>query len=225
MLTVSTYLDPMAPPARNAEPGNRSRESGTYHHGDLRQTLLDAALELLQTDGAAALTLRAVARAAGVSHTAPYRHFKDRNALVAAVADDAFERLGAAISAAVAEGPRGVAALERGLAAYVAFAHAHPAEYRVMFGPEVSTSGERAADAPAGLQVFGILREGIAALQERRLVGPGHPTLMATTAWATLHGLVMLSLDGRIAATGSSIDTLVAAASDILLSGMGAPRG
>lgn len=212
-------------PSSRAGRTSDTRRPRTYHHGDLRQALLSAAVELLRTGGPEALTLRAVARAAGVSHTAPYRHFRDRSALVAAVAADGFERLGVAISAAVARGRPGVDAFERGLTAYVAFAHAHPAEYRVMFGPEVVAAGESAAEGTTGLHVFARLRDGITALQQRGVVGTGDPTLMAITAWATMHGLVVLSLDGRIAPTGRSIETLVATASDILLSGMGAPRG
>src|SRR5919107_731159 len=88
-------------PGRSRVPARRK----TYHHGDLRQALLDAALELLRAEGAAALTLRAVARAAGVSQAAPYRHFADRGALVAAVAEEGFERLGAAMMGAMAADP------------------------------------------------------------------------------------------------------------------------
>nr|MDP9179551.1 TetR/AcrR family transcriptional regulator [Gemmatimonadota bacterium] len=71
----------------------RHRPRRPYHHGDLRQALVDAAIELLRKSGPEALTLRGAARAAGVSQAAPYRHFKDRRALVAAVADDGFRRL------------------------------------------------------------------------------------------------------------------------------------
>src|SRR5687768_2538693 len=116
-----------------------------YHHGDLRQALLDAALPLLRTGGPQALTLRAVARAAGVSQTAPYRHFTDRSALVGAVAEDGFRRLHAELIAAVTspaktlgkapETARG--GLQAVALAYVRFALAHPAEYRVMFGGEL----------------------------------------------------------------------------------------
>jgi AcrR family transcriptional regulator len=195
-----------------------------YHHGDLRQALLDAAAELLRTGGPEALTLRAAARAAGVSQTAPYRHFADRRALVAAVAEAAFARLGAAIGRAVQRGAPGVPALRRGMAAYVAFARAHPAEYRVMFGPELAPSGDLPELGAAALGVFGLLRDGIARLQQGGALGPGDPGRMAITAWATLHGLAMLVLDGQTAATGQSADALVDAATGLLLAGMGAPR-
>src|SRR5881394_2582635 len=91
----------------------------SYHHGNLRQALLDAAVDLLRTGGADALTLRAAARAAGVSQSAPYRHFADRRALVAGVAQEGFARMGAAIARAVRRGEPGLPALRRGMAAYV----------------------------------------------------------------------------------------------------------
>lgn len=198
-----------------------------YHHGDLRQALLDAAVDLLREKGAEALTLRGVARATGVSQTAPYRHFANRRALVLGVAQEAFARLGAAINGAVEHGERGLPAFRRGMAAYVRFAHEYPAEYRVMFGPEVA----RRDDLPqldaaqleaAALGVFGLLRGGIVRLQQAGAIGEGDPGLMAITAWATLHGLVMLSLDGQTAVTGRSWDTLVDAATGLLIAGMSA---
>ncbi len=193
-----------------------------YHHGDLRQALLDAALGLIAEHGAKSLTLRAVARAAGVSQTAPYRHFKDRSALVGGVAIEAFARLGAAIERAVRTGPPGLPALERGLAAYLRFAHLHSAEYRVMFGAELAGRHDRPEVRAAAEGVFSILRDGIARLQARDLLAGGDPVLMAIAAWATVHGLAMLTLDGRTAATRRSSKQLVEATTRLLLTGMGA---
>jgi AcrR family transcriptional regulator len=195
-----------------------------YHHGDLRQALLDAAVALLREGGAEALTLRAVARAAGVSQTAPYRHFKDRRALVAGVAQEAFARMGAAIGIAVQRGEPGLPALRRGMAAYIRFAQEHPAEYRVMFGPELARRDDLPQLHAAALGVFGLLRDGIARLQQGGAIGEGDPGLMAITAWATLHGLAMLSLDGQTAVTDHSAGTLVDVATGLLLAGMGAVR-
>jgi AcrR family transcriptional regulator len=204
---------------------NAARPRRTYHHGDLRQSLIHAGLELLQLEGAQALTLRAVARRASVSQTAPYRHFRDRRALVGAVAQQAFARMGEAIQRAVQHGEPGLPALRRGLAAYVRFAVAHQAEYRVMFGAELVGRRDMPELSAAAHGVFGILRDGIASLQERGLLGGGDATDRAISAWATLHGLAMLALDGQTAVTGRSIEALVDAASDVLLAGMdAAPR-
>ena len=194
----------------------------SYHHGALRQALLDASVNLLREGGVEALSLRAVARAAGVSQTAPYRHFKDRRALVAGVAQAAFARMGTAIERAVKGGEPGIPALRRGIAAYVRFALKHEAEYRVMFGPELARRDDLPELNETALSVFGLLREGIARLQQGGALGGGDPGLMAISVWATLHGLVMLSLDGQAAVTGRSADSLTEAATELLLAGMGA---
>lgn len=196
-----------------------------YHHGDLQQALLDAALPLLRKGGPEALTLRAVARAAGVSQTAPYRHFDDRSALVAAVAEDGFRRLHAKLIAAATspaktlgkapETARG--GLQAIALAYVRFALAHPAEYRVMFG-ELSAAAEKGS---ARQEVFEFLRGGIAMLQQQKLVGEGDSHAMALTAWALVHGLVMLALDGQLSRKHApSPEDLTRTATELLMFGM-----
>jgi AcrR family transcriptional regulator len=212
MLALSTYL------ARMANPRTPRRRS--YHHGDLRLTLLDVAAAIVREQGAEALTLRAVARAAGVSQTAPYRHFKDRRALVAAVAQEGFERMGAAIGRAVERGPGGLPAFRRGLSAYIRFAQQHAAEYRIMFGPELANREDLPELAASALGAFGILRDGIVRLQQSGAIGPGDAELMAITAWATLHGMAMLLLDGQTHAIGRTSDELIAAATELLITGM-----
>ena len=194
--------------------------SGSYHHGNLRRALIEAGRELLREGGPEALTLRAAARRAEVSRTAPYRHFKDRRALVAAVVEESFSRLGKAISDDAANGEPGLPALRRGMLAYVRFAHEHPAEYRVMFGPELASSGESRALDETSFGVFELLRGAVARLQEAGQIGEGDPSLMAISTWATLHGLVMLSLDGRTSVTGRSIESLAESATALLLRGM-----
>src|ERR1700693_5459913 len=108
-----------------------------YHHGDLPRALLDAALHIVETQGTEALTLRAVARRAGVSQAAPYRHFASKEAILAAVAEDGFRSLIAAMRESVAtcgEDPLGrLRAVGLG---YVTFATSHPSHFRVMFGRE-----------------------------------------------------------------------------------------
>src|SRR5215204_3992851 len=161
MLTVSTYagsLQCQHPAVSWLMP--RAKRPASYHHGDLRRALVDAAIPLLRSGGAEALTLRAVAREAGVSQTAPYRHFADRAALVSAVADDGFRRLHARLVAA-ARAPakttgRAQHTARGGLQAialaYVRFALEHPEEYRVMFGSEVASAS--AEQGTARQEVF-----------------------------------------------------------------------
>lgn len=211
--------------SRSPHPGkgkDTSLRERPYHHGFLRQALLDAAVELLREGGVEALSLRGVARAAGVSQTAPYRHFRDRRALVAGIAQEGFAGMGIAISRAVQAGEPGLPALRRGLAAYVRFAQEHSAEYRVMFGPELARRDDLPELNETAVGVFGLLRDAIARLQQGGALGAGDPGLMSITAWATLHGLVMLSLDGQTAVTSRSLDSLTEAATELLLTGMGA---
>jgi AcrR family transcriptional regulator len=194
-----------------------------YHHGDLRRALVASALELLRTEGVQALTLRAVARAAGVSQAAPYRHFADRRALVAAVAEEGFRQLGdAMMQAMAASADMRLAFREVGLA-YVRFALEHPAEYRVMFGAEVANHADLPALRAQSRGVLDGVARAVAGLQKGGLVGPGDPHTMAAALWATLHGLVMLSLDGQTTGVVASHDALVDEALRLVMFGM-APR-
>jgi AcrR family transcriptional regulator len=205
-----------------------------YHHGDLRQALVDAAIELLREEGPEALTLRGAARAAGVSQAAPYRHFKDRRALVAAVADDCFKRLRLAMAEGASDSPpsrrhrkpqspRDAAGGLRQLAIrYVRFAHEHPAEYRVMFGAEILSDDDFAELLASSRAVFDLLSGGIAALQQRGIIRKGDPDTIAIGAWAMMHGLVMLSLDRQATVVAKPLDELVDAVTDLLMHGMAA---
>ncbi|HKG93971.1 MAG TPA: TetR/AcrR family transcriptional regulator [Gemmatimonadaceae bacterium] len=216
---------------RTAREG-QSREARPYHHGDLRRALVDAALALLREHGLEALTLRAVARAAGVSQTAPYRHFADRAALLAGVAEDGFRRLYTrmlrAVGAPISPGHTERSGLQRLALEYLRFALEHPAEYRLMFGDEL------AGHAPAALppafgeareSVFALLRGGIVRLQELGLVRAGDPAAMALSAWALVHGLAMLSLDGQVRRAGAPPpEELALTATDLMMHGMAAGR-
>ena len=196
-------------------------QASSYHHGDLRKALLGHALDLVRDEGLEALSLRAVARAAGVSQTAPYRHFANRQALVEAVAEDGFIRMGGTIERAVAMGVPGLGALRRGMRAYIDFALACPAEYRLMFGPESRIRTQDTPLAGAAAHAFRLLSGGIQRCQERGLLEQGDPVLRGVTAWATLHGLALLVLDGQAAAPGRSIDEIVDASIETLLRGFG----
>src|SRR5215210_6276799 len=205
----------------------RAKRPATYHHGDLRRALVDAAVPLLRTGGAEALTLRAVARDAGVSQTAPYRHFADRAALVAAVADDGFRRLHTRLTAAARAPGRTTGRVQHtargGLQAialaYVRFALEHPEEYRVMFGREVAAAP--ASEGSARQEVFALLRGGIATLQTQGLVRDGDPGIIALSAWSLVHGLAMLALDGQLSGPQmSSAESLTLEATELLMFGM-----
>ncbi len=179
------------------------------------------AVDILRKQGPEALTLRSVSQAAGVSVAAPYRHFADRKQLIAAVAEEGFRRLQQTMLGAVQKGGReGLRGVAR---AYVKFAHENPAEYRVMFGPEVADTSKLPALRETARSVLGFVAHGIGELQKAGLIGPGDPALIAVVTWAQLHGLAMLSLDGQSTAIAPSIDAQVQEATRIMMFGM-APR-
>ncbi len=163
----------------------------SYHHGELRTALVAAALALLDEQGAEALSLRAVARRAGVSAMAPYRHYPDKEALLAAVAVHGFEGLRDILRAADGAAPAGTALIAQAIA-YVGYALDHPALFRLMFGP--MRAGKHPALSAAGDTAYGVLARRVAAEtpaeadREARTLG----------CWALVHGLTMLLLDGRI---------------------------
>ena len=176
-----------------------AKKSDQYHHGQLRRALLDTALELATSRGVHGFTLRELARQAGVSHAAPYHHFADKAALMAALALEIFEAFGAALRQAwdMAPGAPPDRLMAVG-AAYVRFAVENPAAFRLMFRPELheSTAPDHAALEVAGEAAFHVLLDGIAACQEEGSIPPGDPQLIALTAWSTVHGLATLLLDG-----------------------------
>lgn len=205
-------------PARRSSP-RKGRQTRGYHHGDLKAALVSAAVEILRKEGLEGLTLRAVARRAGVSQAAPYNHFADRRTLMAAVAERGFNRLQDAMmqamqSAGGRQGLKGVAL------AYVRFAMDNPAEYRLMFGAELANTDDLPALRAAGRSSLGFVAEGISQLQRAGLVGAGDPHMIAAATWATLHGLAMLTLDGQTTTVAPSVDALVEEATRIMMFGM-----
>lgn len=168
----------------------------TYHHGNLRRALLDAALRFLRRGDVTDLTMQVVARKAGVSSGAPYHHFRDKAELLAALATEGFELLGEAMSAALAETeePQArVAALAR---VYLGFAASHSAHYRVMFLPDVA---DRKRFAPLHAAADQGLQRLVAALAGLHPgVGTEQLLLRALTLWSTCHGFAWLRLEGVI---------------------------
>lgn len=182
----------------------------TYHHGDLRSALASAALELLDEGGEGALSLRAVARRAGVSAAAPYRHYADREALVSAVAAVGYRELAARLAAAHPS-PSTPAQLARVAVAYVQFALERPALFRIMFGePCDRDDDERVAAAEAVSQYLRGIVE--------RSFPQADPDALATAVWALVHGLAFLHLDRKLdAPTPAAVADRVTAAIDALL--------
>ena len=170
----------------------------SYHHGDLRRALLDAALAIVDAEGAGALSMRAIARKAGVSHMAPYHHFADKSALVAAVAEEGFRALAQEMlnrGATCADEPK-TALRESGIA-YVVFAVTRPHLFRVMFGAELADMSDYPALQAAASEAFGVLQGLVERSQEVGSVRQADSQGIGLTAWSLVHGLAMLIIDGQ----------------------------
>lgn len=167
-----------------------------YHHGNLRAELLDTAIEQLQSAGAEDLSLRALARAVGVSQTAPYRHFADKGELLAAMATRGYRDLLAALQAAGEKSPDCPTGQLIGFAhAYVDYAATSPQLFKLMFGPAVQPAEKypelREASRETFLLVQAILHRGMELGQFRN---QDH-VYLANAAWAGIHGLATLRVD------------------------------
>jgi AcrR family transcriptional regulator len=185
---------PPAPLPRPARPARRRPDR--YHHGDLRRALLLEAVRTIHAGGAAALTLRGVGDRLGVSRTALYRHFADKQALLDEVADEGFRMLRAALQEAWGRGGR--AGFDDMGVAYVRFAMTHPSHYRVMFGGVAHERKAPPDGAGESTDAFRVLVDAIAAEQAAGRVRREDPQALALYIWAMVHGVAMLALDGLL---------------------------
>ena len=160
----------------------------TYHHGNLRQALIAEGVKLIEESGVSSLTLREIGERAGVSRTAPYRHFSDKNQLLDAISEAGFTEFADALEAASAQAePNFRARLEAMGEAYLKFAEDRRPYYEVMFGV-------RHSDGPAGERAFDALEGLIKSGQQSGDVRPGDSADIAKVVWSLVHGIVMLRL-------------------------------
>jgi AcrR family transcriptional regulator len=192
-----------------------------YHHGDLERALVDTAVQMIQQEGVEALTLRGVGARLGVSRTALYRHFDDKQALLARVASEGFKRFHDALAAAVEKAEaRGADPLPPMAAAYARFARTYPSHYQTMFSgalaggacdPELQRCGEAA---------FTVLLDAIRRGQEHGRIRAGNPLELAEVTWALSHGLATLGMANQLPSTPSALDDLAIRGWTILYEGM-----
>jgi AcrR family transcriptional regulator len=206
------------------EPGRNERG---YHHGNLKEALLQAALGLIAEKGAAGFTFADAARVAGVSPAAPYRHFRDRDELLSNIAQRGFEQFEAALSQAWDDGrPETVTAFERVGKAYLAFAREKPAFYSAMFESGLATDISPSLQASAE-RAFAVIRA--AAERLAALAPPGSPRppalMMALHIWSMSHGVASLFARGDAARRKlpMSAEELLEAEVLIYLRGLGFP--
>lgn len=207
------------------DPANERRG---YHHGNLREALVAAALELIAKKGPAGFTFAEAARAAGVSPAAPYRHFRDRDALMADVAERGFATFARRLSAAWNDGvPSPRTALHRVGRAYLDFARTEPALFAAMFESGLNLNAHAGAREAAD-QAFEVLRQACEALAMTMPPGKRAPVMMmALHIWSVSHGIAALFARGDTARRPipMSAEDLLEAQVLIYLDGLGVPPG
>jgi AcrR family transcriptional regulator len=160
----------------------------TYHHGDLRAALIEAAVALVREKGAEGLSLREVARRSGVSQTAPYRHFRDKEDLTAGIAEEGFTILGGEMRKALESDGNARERLMSGGRAYVAFALKRPEHFKVMFATDLDAKRHPAARTAAEQAFAGLVALVTAAFPK------GDPLTHARMAWSQVHGIASLAI-------------------------------
>ena len=201
----------------------RSKKSDTYHHGNLKESLVTTALEMLDQDGLEAITLRELASRLGTSRSAIYRHFKGKNDLMRAVILEGFIKLDQALAPHFNNSEKPLLERFHGMgASYTTFATSNPNLYRLLFGPDMSQEREEvcqeerpdlhkllnnnADDTILNAEpedAFHRLVKIIIEAQQKELFKEGDPVLFATAIWSLLHGLSMLAIDGHLSVVGN----------------------
>ena len=212
MLTLSTIGATLKAVISGSTDTRFRRARKRYHHGQLRQALLDASLDIVAEGGPSALSLRKAARRAGVSHAAPKRHFATASDLYCAIAEDGYRKLRAYLLERVGESATPVQALAMLGVAYVEFATSHPGHFRAMFHSGViDRTGSHPLEQAAG-EAFDVLVAAIERCQQAGEVRPAPPRELALGAWALVHGLAVLAVDRQLVNRGFPSDDPVALA-------------
>lgn len=171
----------------------------SYHHGDLKNALIKAGIEILAQEGVGELSLRKVAQKAGVSHTAPYAHFTDKQALIAAISTEGFRLLHGQVAAAThmyADDP--ARQLMETAWTYVQFALHDPDQFKIMFSSVLEKEKEYPDFVAMSQSNFQQVVVVILACQQAGILRAGPPELMTVTVWGAVHGLIALLLEGQI---------------------------
>lgn len=189
-----------------APPAPQRKRRNSYHHGHLRQALIDQAVHTIRSRGVEALTLRDVGAGLRVSRTALYRHFADKHALLAAVATEGFRTFRTALAAAWDGAGHGRAGFLAQGHAYIRFALENPSHYRVMFGGYVTQEDGQSELGLAGEGAFRVLVDALVELQQQGLVRPGDPLQLALFVWASVHGAALLASGGQLTRPGASLE-------------------
>lgn len=175
-----------------------------YHHGDLKNALIQAGIEILSREGIEALSLRKVAKRAGVSHTAPYAHFADKQALTAAIAAEGYKKLYDALFAAQNPQDDPLARLMATAHAYLQFALDEPDHFRITFSGVVEAEQDYPEYVEQSKRCFGLVVTVVESCQASGLFAKGDKQLIAVSIWSGIHGFVQLLLANQLPGTLTS---------------------
>ena len=173
--------------------------SKKYHHGDLKNALIKTGVEMLSREGTGALSLRKVAERAGVSHSAPYSHFSDKQALIAAISTEGFKQLYTELDTAIAAYPDDPKLqLQESAWAYVLFAMNNMDTFKIMFSGVLEKEKEYPDFVAISQKTFDRVIEIVRACQAAGILRAAPPELMAIAVWGQVHGITSLLLEGQI---------------------------
>lgn len=188
----------------------RKMRKRSYHHGDLRRALLEAALTVITEQGTHKLTLREIARRAGVSHAAPYRHFANKTDLLGAVAAQAFRALKHFLEDKVSAFDDPLMQFETLCIGYVQFAAQFPDQFQLMFEAELPRKSDHMELKEASVASYDMLVHVVSNCQSKGYLRDGEPEELALTAWSMSHGLAVLFVDKQLVIqTPDELDAVV----------------
>jgi AcrR family transcriptional regulator len=194
----------------------------SYHHGDLRSALIRATVKLIEERGPNGITLRAVAAKAGVTKTAPYRHFSNKQAMIDAVAEEGFSELQAQLAAAADRSEDPLTRIRRQAIAYARFAVQRPGHYQVMFLSEAPTKTVTGLAAPAFQSLVDRMVGTIEAAQRAGAIKNEPALEIALSLWSLIHGLSTAVASRRLEEVNASdLEAIVSKVMDHLLHGIG----
>jgi AcrR family transcriptional regulator len=171
----------------------------TYHHGDLKNALIQSGVKILAKEGVAGLSLRKVAKKAGVSHAAPYAHFHDKQALIAAISADGLRRLYEQMSLVVDAYPNKPAKqLTEGAKAYLHFAQEHPDQFRIMFSGVIESEKDHPDYVEMSIKSYQRVIRIVEACQAQGVLRSESAEALGVALWSVVHGLTMLLIEGQL---------------------------
>ena len=209
-------------PGESSQVKKTSATKASYHHGDLRSALITAAVTLIEEKGPNGITLRAVAERAGVTKTAPYRHFSNKQAMIDAVVEEGFGELKARLIAVVDRADEPLARIKQQVISYAKFAVQRPGHYRVMFLSDPPAKAD-AASAPSAFQsLVDMMVDTIEEAQRAGLIKNEPALEIALSLWSLVHGLSTAVASKRLEQfDDSALESIVAKVTDHLIYGIG----